>query len=285
MFLGEVKLQYLPWNYSEQLAPENGGPLEDSEIPDLVSPPPFSGAVHVSFKEGNQKILTSRGSSPEPVALCRRSPWSECFFEWGFGAGFSQQKWNRNIWGFPKMVGFPNWPMGFPTRNDQNLGCELGVPPFKETPIWDIFADLLWGVFKKHSESFGRFWAFWDWWGVDLHVAKRCNVCPPKILWETFANLMKRCQIGFEWICFEKSENETRNRGDNYTPKHRTTKWGNNHHWIINDLDSVVLSEQMWGFCRSVFFHTKFGLNELRLGLGVQHLSLPGAQARSKRDF
>jgi len=22
------------------------------------------------------------------------------------------------IWGFPKMVGFPNKPMGFPTKND-----------------------------------------------------------------------------------------------------------------------------------------------------------------------
>ena len=31
------------------------------------------------------------------------------------------------------MVGFPNKPMGFPTKNDQHLGC-LGVPPFKETP-------------------------------------------------------------------------------------------------------------------------------------------------------
>ena len=25
--------------------------------------------------------------------------------------------------------------MGFPTKNDQNLGCEMGVPPFTETPI------------------------------------------------------------------------------------------------------------------------------------------------------
>ena len=25
--------------------------------------------------------------------------------------------------------------MGFPTKNDQHLGCEMGVPPFKETPI------------------------------------------------------------------------------------------------------------------------------------------------------
>ena len=24
--------------------------------------------------------------------------------------------------------------MAFPTKNDQHLGCEMGVPPFKETP-------------------------------------------------------------------------------------------------------------------------------------------------------
>ena len=24
--------------------------------------------------------------------------------------------------GFPKMLGFPNWPMGFPTKNDGNFG-------------------------------------------------------------------------------------------------------------------------------------------------------------------
>ena len=26
--------------------------------------------------------------------------------------------------------------VGFPTKNDQHLGCEMGVPPFKETPIY-----------------------------------------------------------------------------------------------------------------------------------------------------
>ena len=37
----------------------------------------------------------------------------------------------------PKMVGFPNKPMGFPTKNDHDLGCEMGGnPPFKETPIY-----------------------------------------------------------------------------------------------------------------------------------------------------
>ena len=29
----------------------------------------------------------------------------------------------RDIWVFPKMVGFPNSPWGFPTKNDQHLGC------------------------------------------------------------------------------------------------------------------------------------------------------------------
>ena len=41
------------------------------------------------------------------------------------------------MWGFPKMVVFPNKPMGFPTKSDHDLGCVNGVfyPPFKETPM------------------------------------------------------------------------------------------------------------------------------------------------------
>ena len=27
--------------------------------------------------------------------------------------------------------------MDFPTKNDQHLGCELGVPPFKKTPLYN----------------------------------------------------------------------------------------------------------------------------------------------------
>ena len=38
--------------------------------------------------------------------------------------------------GFLQMVGFPNKPMSFPAKNDQHLGCEMGVPPFKETPVF-----------------------------------------------------------------------------------------------------------------------------------------------------
>ena len=45
-----------------------------------------------------------------------------------------------NQWGFPKMLGFPNNHGLNPIKNDQHLGCEMGVPPFKETPkmeLWD----------------------------------------------------------------------------------------------------------------------------------------------------
>ena len=29
--------------------------------------------------------------------------------------------------------------MGFPTKIDQHLGCEMGVPPCKETPIYSKY--------------------------------------------------------------------------------------------------------------------------------------------------
>ena len=34
-----------------------------------------------------------------------------------------------------KNGGFPQQPWGFPTKNDQHLGCEMGVALFLETPI------------------------------------------------------------------------------------------------------------------------------------------------------
>ena len=40
------------------------------------------------------------------------------------------------------MVGLPNKPMGFPTKNDQHLGWRLGVPPFKETPMWGNYKKI-----------------------------------------------------------------------------------------------------------------------------------------------
>ena len=33
------------------------------------------------------------------------------------------------------MGGFPQQPFGFPTKND-HFGGVLGVPPFKETPMY-----------------------------------------------------------------------------------------------------------------------------------------------------
>ena len=41
------------------------------------------------------------------------------------------------------MVGFPNWPMGFFLLKMIILGCELGVPPFKETPIYVSFREAI----------------------------------------------------------------------------------------------------------------------------------------------
>ena len=40
--------------------------------------------------------------------------------------GFKQHpSEGADIWGFPKMVGFPNKPMGFPTKN-YHFGVEIG---------------------------------------------------------------------------------------------------------------------------------------------------------------
>ena len=45
------------------------------------------------------------------------------------------KKWIFIYWGFLKWWDFPNKPMGFPSKND-HFGVFLGVPPFKETPIY-----------------------------------------------------------------------------------------------------------------------------------------------------
>ena len=84
-----------------------------------------------------------------------------------------------NRWGFPKMVGFPNKPMGFPTRNDHDLGCEMGVSSFKETPrdpnddkptAWNHHlpggetegsGGLKLGVFRERP-----WWATWVFWSL-----------------------------------------------------------------------------------------------------------------------
>ena len=56
-------------------------------------------------------------------------------------AGVTGVKTKKPIWGFPKMVGFPQQTHGVcPTQNDQHLGWPLGVPPFKETPICGVIS-------------------------------------------------------------------------------------------------------------------------------------------------
>ena len=60
----------------------------------------------------------------------------------------------RCIWGFPKMVGFPNKPMGFPTKND-HFWAVLWVPAFKETPIW------CWWRGPPPSHGFSQHFPLW----------------------------------------------------------------------------------------------------------------------------
>ena len=52
------------------------------------------------------------------------------------------------IWGVPKMVGFPNKPIGFSLLKMISTWGVLGVPPFKETPI---------RVFLEHSSISSSF--------------------------------------------------------------------------------------------------------------------------------
>ena len=44
-------------------------------------------------------------------------------------------RFSCTIWGFPKMLGFPQQPWVFLLKMII-LRCEMGVPPFKETPIY-----------------------------------------------------------------------------------------------------------------------------------------------------
>ena len=63
------------------------------------------------------------------------------------------------IWGFPKMVDFPN-NYGFSLTKMIILGCEMGVPPFKETPISS----------KVYTKSVRRFF--------QPQEPDFCHICP-----------------------------------------------------------------------------------------------------------
>ena len=78
---------------------------------------------------------------------------------------FSAGTWQSSVkssnfakWGqLLKWWVFPQQPLGFPTKNDQHLGCEMGVPPFKEAPKY-----LAVGVGTSMIHADIDFWFFSD---------------------------------------------------------------------------------------------------------------------------
>ena len=79
-----------------------------------------------NFLASNKKVKVSMGKSPFMMRI-------------SYGMGNALLKctnvtFSATIWGFPKMVGFPN-NHRFSLLKMIILGCEMGVPPFKETPI------------------------------------------------------------------------------------------------------------------------------------------------------
>ena len=59
----------------------------------------------------------------------------------------------RGIWGFPKIVGFPNKPIGFPTKNDQHLGCDIKPPFLPCRWFWGFEFGGSWAQFRKNTYS------------------------------------------------------------------------------------------------------------------------------------
>ena len=51
----------------------------------------------------------------------------ECFW--------AKKKTWAATWGFPEMVGFPNWPMGFPTKNDHFGVWNGGTTIYRNTRV------------------------------------------------------------------------------------------------------------------------------------------------------
>ena len=96
-----------------------------------------------------------------------------------------------SIWVFPKMVGFPNKPMGFPTKNDHfdSFWGVLGVPPFEETTITEtniamenppflmVFPPVKMGIFMGYVSLLeGMYWRLLvstsNFWGV-VYIKKK----------------------------------------------------------------------------------------------------------------
>ena len=76
--------------------------------------------------------------SNEVVSGCalQKLGWQRSVPRWDPAPGSpSNVKKDGNQGGFLKWWVSPTNPWGFPTKNDHDLGCEMGVPLFLETPI------------------------------------------------------------------------------------------------------------------------------------------------------
>ena len=58
-------------------------------------------------------------------------------------------------WGFPKMVGFPNWPIGFPTKNDQ-FGVFWGYHHLRKHPVEYFFLIKAGPLLTPHFQAHPR---------------------------------------------------------------------------------------------------------------------------------
>ena len=80
------------------------------------------------------------------------------------------------IWGFLKWWVSPT-TMGLPTKNDQHLGCELGVPPFKETPICRVYyTDYILAKWGDDIPPFQKLALFITCSTTNIHWTSRSNV-------------------------------------------------------------------------------------------------------------
>ena len=104
-----------------------------------------------TFVHGRKKIcvLPSPFSDPdtEKMGTIQNSPWIGSFF---FAMSIFQ------IWGFPKMLVIPQqFPWVFLLKMI-NLGCEMGIPPFKEPPKYTYMEIVPW----SRSPTFGDHGSF-----------------------------------------------------------------------------------------------------------------------------
>ena len=93
-----------------------------------------------TWQEGNLNISTQKARTKQKWVLLVEIPVLCCS---------SMMNWLDIIWGFPKMV-VPNNHL-FVLLKMIILGCEMGVPPFKETPISKIPGYHVWNVPMSQS--------------------------------------------------------------------------------------------------------------------------------------